>query len=179
MTFPTICFRPTQVADLPFVISAEQHADNAPYVNQWSQQRHESAIVAPDFGHFIVEFTGNNALSINRPSINAPPVAVGYLIVSGLQDQNEVLLLNRIVIVQKSKGYGRQALRQLKVFTFEQLGFHRLYMDVIASNQRAKALYLSEGFVIEGTLREAYKTDSGYEDMLMLSMLSTEVDPIK
>ena len=101
MTFPTICFRPTQVADLPFVISAEQHADNAPYVNQWSQQRHESAIVAPDFGHFIVEFTGNNALSINMPSINAPPVAVGYLIVSGLQDHNEVLLLNRIVIVQK------------------------------------------------------------------------------
>lgn len=174
MTFPTICFRPTQVADLPFVISAEQHADNAPYVNQWSQQRHESAIVAPDFGHFIVEFTGNNAISVDTS-----PVAVGYLIVSGLQDQNEVLLLNRIVIVQKGKGYGRQALRQLKVLAFERLGFHRLYMDVIANNQRAKALYLSEGFVIEGTLREAYKTDGGYEDMLMLSMLSTEVDLIK
>ena len=65
-------------------------------------------------------------------------------------------------------------LRWVKAFTFDQLGYHRLWLDVVASNQRAKKLYLSEGFVIEGTLREAYKHSQGYKDMLILSVLATD-----
>ena len=59
----------------------------------------------------------------------------------------------------------------MKAYTFETLGFHRLWFDVIESNERAKALYLSEGFTVEGTMRDSWKTDAGYEDMLLLSML--------
>lgn len=158
--------RATQADDLPFVISAEQHIDNAPYVDQWSQSQHEAAIDSPDYGHFIVE-----PITRLKESISS---TVGYVIVSGVQDPNQVLLLKRIVIVEKGKGYGRGALQQVKAFAFEQLGFHRLWLDVVASNERAQALYRSEGFVIEGRLREAYKTNHGYEDMLILSLLSTE-----
>ncbi len=54
------------------------------------------------------------------------------------------------------------------------LGYHRLWFDVLLSNQRAQALYRSEGFVVEGRLRDGWKTASGYEDMLLMSMLAHE-----
>ena len=83
------------------------------------------------------------------------------------------------MITQKGKGYGRAVLRWVKVYTFETLCFHRLWFDVIVSNERAKALYLSEGFRIEGRFRDGWKTNQGYEDMLLLSMLKPEYDAAK
>ena len=41
-------------------------------------------------------------------------------------------------------------------------------------NSRAKALYDSEGFVVEGELRDAVKTASGFESLIVMSMLRSE-----
>ncbi|MEL6556312.1 MAG: GNAT family protein [Cyanobacteria bacterium J06621_11] len=153
--------RPTQLSDLSFVLDAERHADNAPYINQWSIAQHERAITSSDEGHFIAEKAGT---------------LMGYLIVAGLQDPHQALLLRRIVAVEKGQGYGRAMLKWVKSYTFEQLDYHRLWLDVVASNQRAQSLYLSEGFAVEGTLREAYKSQYGFEDMLILSLLRSEFD---
>ncbi len=49
----TLILRPTAVADLAFVLAAEQHMDNAPYIGQWTQERHEAAISAEDEGPFF------------------------------------------------------------------------------------------------------------------------------
>jgi RimJ/RimL family protein N-acetyltransferase len=78
------------------------------------------------------------------------------------------------VIAEKGKGYGRETLRLIKKFCFDQLGAHRLYLDVVEDNLRAQNLYRSEGFVLEGLLREAHKTDNGYKNLLMLSILEHE-----
>lgn len=67
-------------------------------------------------------------------------------------------------------------LQWVKMFAFEQVNCHRLWLDVIASNQRALNLYLSEGFIQEGTLREACKGIDGFEDMLILSLLRSEYE---
>ena len=162
--------RPTQLSDLEFVLSAERHPDNALYVNQWSRERHKSAIASSEEGHFIALLSDPQA---SDPQASLP---VGYVIVSGLQDPHKTLLLRRIVAVKKGQGYGRKLLQWVKSFAFDHLNYHRLWLDVVASNQRAKALYLSEGFVIEGTLREAYKFQQGFEDMLILSLLRSEFD---
>ena len=41
-------------------------------------------------------------------------------------------------------------------------------------NARAKALYDSEGFVVEGELRESVKVQGGYESLIVMSMLHNE-----
>ncbi|MGB3669631.1 MAG: GNAT family protein [Phormidesmis sp.] len=173
MTLPelpdlSVHLRPTQLTDLDFVLTAERHPDNAPYINQWTIEQHQRAIASPDEGHFIAEIAKTTDSKL--PAISP----IGYTILTGLQDPHQTLLLRRIVTVEKGKGYGRQMLRWVKTFTFDRLGYHRLWLDVVASNQRAKKLYLSEGFVIEGTLREAYKHSQGYKDMLILSVLATD-----
>ena len=163
LSSPLVHLRPTEVADLPFVMDAEQHSDNAPYVNQWTIEQHKDAIASTNDGHFIAQT--NNASGTAR---------IGYLILTGLTDPHQVVLLRRIVVTAKGQGYGRQILQWAKQFTFEHLGYHRLWLDVVVSNQRAQALYLSEGFVIQGTLREAYKNEQSFEDMLILSLLRPE-----
>ena len=138
-----INLRSTQLEDLDFVLAAEQHPDNAPYVNQWGRAQHEDAIASLDTAHFIVEKTG----------VALAPI--GYVILGGLQNPHRSLLLKRIVILPKGKGFGRRTLRLVKAFAFEQLSYHRLELDVVSSNQRAQHLYRSEGFIDEGRLKRS------------------------
>ncbi len=72
----------------------------------------------------------------------------------GLTNPNKVLEFRRFTITEKGQGFGREALQLLKNLCFEQLKFHRLWLDVFEDNAIAIKLYESEGFLHEGTLRE-------------------------
>ncbi|MGB7088411.1 MAG: N-acetyltransferase [Phormidesmis sp.] len=154
-----ITIRPTTLSDLAFVLAAEQDAENAPYVGQWTTEQHKVAIASPDEAHFIAQ---------------QRHTAVGYFILQGLTNPHQTLHLRRIVVTQKRQGYGRQILQWAKAHTFDTLGFHRLWLDVIETNHRAKALYESEGFVREGIFRESWKTATGYRSLIIMSVLAQE-----
>jgi RimJ/RimL family protein N-acetyltransferase len=62
----------------------------------------------------------------------------------------------------------------VKKVAFDDLGAHRLWLDVKQRNARAQALYESEGFVLEGVLRESVRVQGGFESMMVLSMLESE-----
>lgn len=76
--------------------------------------------------------------------------------------------------VTKGYGYGRQAIRLVKEMVFNQFKAHRLWLDVMAHNQKAYALYLSEGFTEEGVLRESYKQGDRFIDLKIMSILEQE-----
>lgn len=154
-----IKIRPTQATDVPFVLAAESHQDNAPYITQCSRRWHEEAIASEDYAHFVIE---------------RDQKAIGYTILAGIQSPHLSLEIRRIVIVEKGQGYGREVLRWIKRFAFEQIGHHRLWLDVLEKNHRAKGLYESEGFVAEGLIRDGYKTPDGYESRILMSILENE-----
>ena len=83
----------------------------------------------------------------------------------------------RIVVEPRDKGYGRQSIRLLKRYAFEELRAHRLWLSVKEFNARGRALYRSEGFVEEGTLRECVKGPAGYESVLIMAILDREYVP--
>ncbi|MES3002188.1 MAG: GNAT family protein [Pseudomonadota bacterium] len=153
--------RPTMSSDLEFVVSLEQDPENLAFITPWEQTQHEAAIRFPDFRHFIIE--GGEDLD-----------AVGFLILIGCRSQNLSLELKRMVVRSKGAGFGRAALRVAKKVAFDDLGAHRFWLDVKASNSRAKALYDSEGFVVEGHLRDAVKVASGFDSLFVMSMLQPE-----
>jgi diamine N-acetyltransferase len=160
-TTARVRLRPTMSSDLDYVVSLEEAGENAPYITPWERTQHEAAIRFPDFRHFIVEA---------GPELNA----VGFLILIGCRSQQQSLELKRMVINDKGAGFGRAALRVAKKVAFDDLGAHRFWLDVKKRNTRAKALYDSEGFVVEGELREAVKTSEGFESLIVMSMLRTE-----
>jgi len=153
--------RPTMQSDLTYVVSLENDPENLPFITPWERTQHEAAIRFPDFRHFIIE--GGEGLD-----------AVGFLILIGCRSRHQSLELKRMVVQGKGAGYGRGALRVAKKVAFDDLGAHRLWLDVKTHNTRAKALYDSEGFVVEGLLRESVRTDSGFESLVVMSMLQSE-----
>ena len=156
-----IRLRPTMQSDIEFVLSLEQDPANLPFITPWERTQHEAAIRFPDLRHFIVEA---------GPDLDA----AGFVILIGCRSQNQSLELKRMVVRSKGQGTGRAALRVVKKVAFDDLGAHRLWLDVKKRNERAQALYAGEGFVVEGVLRESIRVAGGFESMVVMSMLQSE-----
>lgn len=155
--------RPTTPADVDFVLGAEADPDNAGFILRWRREDHLGAIEDETRAHWMVEDAADGD-------------AVGYVILSALGSPHQSIEFNRITIVRKGEGYGRETLRLVKRVMFEQHGAHRLWLDVMIHNRRAHQLYLSEGFVEEGRLRECLLIDGRRITLVVLSMLRGEYE---
>lgn len=157
-----IRFRPTTANDIAFVVAIESLPDNSMFVTSQSEETHRQYLLNPDVSHWIIE--------------NDEKKPLGYIILVGVE-QRVVIEFRRIVIVEKGAGIGRTALRWIKHFAFEECKVHRLWLDVVTNNDRACHLYRSEGFLEEGVLRECIKTPSGWNSLMVMSMLAHEYTP--
>lgn len=157
----SIILRYTETRDLDFVLNAERKEENAQYVGQWTKEQHINSLSNKDILHIIVE----DASSHNP---------VGYLILAGIENINRNIEFRRIVICEKSKGYGKETLKLIKELSFEKLKAHRLWLDVRLKNKKAQRLYKSQGFKEEGILRECVIYKNEYESLIMMSILEQE-----
>lgn len=155
--------RPTMLSDLDFVISVEQDTANRPFITPWERTQHEGAVRFPDFRHFIVE-TG--------PEYER----AGFVILQGCRNPHHSVELKRIVLLPEDQGHGlgRACVRLLAQMAFRDLGAHRFWLDVKSKNERALALYRSEGFVEEGRLRDSVRSGEGYDSLIVMSLLEPE-----
>lgn len=99
---------------------------------------------------------------------------IGYYLLFDTNSPHRSILIKRIAIAGKGKGYGRESLRAIKKYCFEILKCHRLWLDVYPYNERAIYLYESEGFQIEGLLRESILLDGVFQSQLLMSILERE-----
>lgn len=157
----TIQLRLTAETDIPFVYNVEHAEENSQFLLPWSEESHREALTNPDIRHLIAEKT-----ETGQP--------LGYVILAGLANPHDSIELMRITLTVKGKGYGRNILRQIKHWAFMGRQANRLWLDVKETNDRALRLYLSEGFRIEGKMRECLKTGDTYESLIVLSILARE-----
>jgi RimJ/RimL family protein N-acetyltransferase len=149
------------LSDLDYVIQVEQDEQNQPFITPWERTQHEGAVRFPDFRHFIVEA---------GPQYER----TGFVILQGCRNPHGSVELKRIVLQVKGQGYGRACVRLLKQMAFRDLRAHRFWLDVKLLNTRAQALYAGEGFVEEGRLRESVRVASGWDSLVVMSMLDRE-----
>lgn len=157
--FENITIRSSTDNDIPFVCRLESDVENSRFITSWPAEKHSAAVRNSDTLHAIVLYG-------DRP--------VGFIILTGLHNSNKSIEFMRVVIGEKGKGIGRKTLRAVKALCFSQFNAHRLWLDVKTFNERAKHLYKSEGFVIEGTLRDCLKSGEHYESLTILSILENE-----
>lgn len=74
----------------------------------------------------------------------------------------------------RSQGLGTDALEALLDFGFGTLRLERLWLDVYASNHRARRSYEKAGFTREGTFRHAYHRDGQFIDSDRMAILRSE-----
>jgi RimJ/RimL family protein N-acetyltransferase len=74
----------------------------------------------------------------------------------------------------RDRGLGSEAMRLIVGYGFEQLGLHRIALEVYAFNPRARRVYEKAGFVPEGVLREALRYEDEWIDATVMSVLDHE-----
>ncbi len=72
------------------------------------------------------------------------------------------------------KGFGRDALMVLLEWGFRGQNFRRIWLDTLATNERAIRSYRACGFVEEGHLREHFYFDGAYVDSVVMGILRSE-----
>ena len=71
----------------------------------------------------------------------------------------------------RGRGLGSEAVGLLLRHAFDDLNLRRVSLQVLATNERALAVYRAAGFEEEGRLREAAYVDGSYVDVLLLATL--------
>ena len=155
-----ISIHKTKESDIDAIVLLENTRENSQYIFPNSKEEHEALIDDKDIAHLTL-MSENDQM-------------VGFIILAGLTNKSRNIEFRRIVIKQKGKGYGRTAIKKIKDYCFLKLHCHRLWLDVLDTNERAKKLYQSEGFKEEGILRDCLKVDGQYKSLVIMSILEDE-----
>ncbi len=75
------------------------------------------------------------------------------------------------------RGLGTEATRLIVAYGLQELGLHRIALQVYAFNPRARHVYEKVGFRHEGTGRDALRFDGGWVDVDYMAALSTDPEP--
>jgi RimJ/RimL family protein N-acetyltransferase len=75
-----------------------------------------------------------------------------------------------------NKGYGTEAMHLLARYAFEELGLHRLSLNVFSYNTRAIRAYEKVGYKIEGRVPEALHRDGQRWDVVFMGLLREDFE---
>ncbi len=158
---PRLRLRKAEEGDLDYILRLEYEPENLKYIYPFGRAEQLAVIRGESAMDVIVEEleTGNPA---------------GYLMLTNLKSDCNEMEWTHVIIEKKGMGYGHEAMKLLKQWTFEKMKFHRAWMDCKDYNERALHLYESEGMQREGLLRETLLTNGVYENLVVLGILDRE-----
>lgn len=145
--------------DINFIMDMEKAVENRNFIWQGTYEEHLNEIKNKDCFLWIFKNLDNKF--------------IGYSL-SKFDSKSEVFELRRIAISEKGKGYGKAALKIIIKYAFEQCGANRFWLDVYPDNNIGIKLYESFGMHRDGVLRQSYKSERGYLDQVIYSILKKE-----
>jgi len=151
---------PAKTEDIDIIMNLENANENKNFVWQGSYEEHMSEIDDPSYILAVFREKSDNRI-------------VGYVL-AGVEKRSDVFELRRIVVAEKGRGYGREAMSLLMDYGFNILHINRFWLDVYPDNFVGINLYKSLGMKHEGTLRQSYRSERGYLDQMIFSILKEE-----
>ena len=124
----------------------------------------ERSLAEPEgFGRFVIEADGE------------PAGMLGFHVAN---ERNRIARLERLAIHPRFRGrrLADEAARVFQRHLVEELGYHRLELEIYAFNERACAHAERAGFVREGRKRKAYLKDDEWVDSVLYALLAEELD---
>ena len=124
----------------------------------------ERSLSEPEsFGRFLIQLDGE------------PAGMLGFHIVN---ERSRIARLERLAVHPAFRGrrLADEAARLFQRLLLEELGFHRLELEIYAFNQRACAHAERVGFVCEGRKRKAYLKDGEWVDTVLYALLAEDHD---
>jgi RimJ/RimL family protein N-acetyltransferase len=114
-------------------------------------------------GRFVIEVDGERAGTVGFRTTNEP---------------SRIAELGRFAIHPRFRGrrLGDEAARIFQRHLLDDLGFHRLEVQIYGFNERAIAHAERFGFVREGVKRKAYLRDGEWQDAVQFSLLREDLE---
>ncbi|MCU1313391.1 MAG: GCN5-related N-acetyltransferase [Acidobacteriaceae bacterium] len=147
------------LSDIPGIMAIEHIPEYRPYIASWTREEHRSAMESADAEYLVA--VREDVLS-------------GFAILQGIRSEHRSILLRRIAVSAPQRGLGRELLLSAADRVFQHHGAHRLWLDVFVTNPRARHLYASCGFRVEGLLRDSIRRDGNYHSQVVMSLLDYE-----
>lgn len=155
-----IAMSSAKAGDIDIIIDFENADENKSFVWQGSYEEHLGEIEDPSYILAVFKERSDNRV-------------IGYVLAK-VDRRSDIFELRRIVIGEKGRGYGREALFLLMDYAFNSLHINRFWLDVYPDNVVGINLYKSLGMKHEGTLRQSYRSERGYLDQMIFSILREE-----
>lgn len=111
--------------------------------------------------------------AITRPG---DPTYLGEVVLMDIDPINRSAVF-RIALAHESlfgQGLGTAATQRIVDFGFDDVGLHRIELEVYAFNERARHVYEALGFAVEGIKRDALWQDGDFHDAIVMSILSSD-----
>lgn len=163
--------------DVDMIIEIESHPDNRDFVWIGTPEQHRFEIRDPN--HLLLLFRDNETETETNwdPSENGYPNVPrnikGFALIV-LNFKSNIFEIRRIAITEKGKSYGRESMEGLIKYAFEKTDTNRLWLDVYPDNTAGINLYESLGMHKDGVIRQNYKSERGYLDQIIYSILRSE-----
>lgn len=136
-------------------------------ISYFSAEREKKWVLDTIFGH------GDVKLAICLREDNSH---IGNVYLTGINYINRSAE-SHIMIGDKScwgKGYGAEALQEILLFAFNELGLNRIEARINADNAASLRLHQKVGYRQEGVLRKALYKCGNFKDVIVMSILKEE-----
>jgi len=124
----------------------------------------ERSLAEPEsFGRYVIEVDGE------------PAGMVGFHLAN---ERSRIARLERLAVHPDFRGrrVADEAARLFQRLLLDELGFHRLELEIYAFNERACAHAERAGFVREGRKRKAYLKDDEWVDSVLYALIPEDLD---
>ena len=146
--------------DIETIIELESHKDNRDYIWTGTYEEHKAETSDKNYLLFVFKRKEDNLI-------------VGFALIK-LDFKSQVVELRRIAVSHKGIGYGKEVMNSLLKYAFEERHINRFWLDVYPDNVIGIKLYEGLGMHRDGILRQSYKSERGYLDQIIYSMLKNE-----
>ena len=161
--------RRAEPGDIDFLVELLNHEEVEPYLSA-RRERDRDGVLAliersqrepEDYGLFVVEIDG------------APAGTMSFEVGN---KRSRIARLGGLAVHPdfRGRGVGDEAAREFQRYLFDELGFHRLELEIYGFNERAIRHTEGVGFVREGVKRKAYWRHDQWVDSVMYAMLSED-----
>lgn len=162
--------RRAEIPDADFLLELLVDDDVRPFLGRRSATTREDvleeierSLAEPEsFGRFVIEAAGERAGMLGFHVVN---------------ERSRIARLERLAVHPGFRGrrLADEAARLFQRLLLEELGYHRLELEIYASNERACAHADRVGFVREGRKRQAYLKDGEWVDTVLYALIPEDL----
>jgi len=167
----TVSLRRATPDDADFLLELATDDDVRPFLGPHTAAGRE-AILAE------IERSGREPEAFGRFVIEADGERVGSLGFHLVNDRSRIARVERLAVHPRARGRrtADTAARLFQRLLVDELGYHRLELEIYAFNERACAHAQRSGWIREGVKRKAYLRDGEWLDSVMFAVVREDLE---